>query len=496
MIGALLWVGGYAFLRWSGNGSQVPPTPLLVLLGILSLLPVFILLGQLIPPARQLSSAPGEVFRGVATLGWIGLHAWVLQPERGASSWRLTLFHVDLMVMSMFLMLALAAQFVLPVRTLRERAAVMGRLLRHLAGLSGPVVFVHNGRVVESQGERERKGPGVVLVDYASAAVLRSDVKFTGTAGPGLTFTAPGERLAEALDLRCQIRTLPAEQPTTAADAEQHLGTSLAVTKDGIPVSAELSLSFILHPGGSLPPREGREAAQPPFDFYADAVGRAVYGHAFGAQVEIPWTRLPLLLAVDLWRDIVKSRDLMDLQVSPSEVSPLAIVKEEILTRLTHPTYLTSEPGGERARKASREFRLLHDRGIRVLGVEIADLHVPEDVRREHVLRWREAWSGAVHEVYREAEQKADENRRTGRQRALQESAADLTASLRTRLARGEVPTRRDTLTGLLQDAEQLCRRPEMAPEGTALSAELAQVQGDVLNLDADCQPAGQRRHS
>ena len=61
------------------------------------------------------------------------------------------------------------AQFVLPVRTLRERLLIWARLLLHWRNAHGPAVFVQNGRKVERRGESSRPGPGLVWIDTASA---------------------------------------------------------------------------------------------------------------------------------------------------------------------------------------------------------------------------------------------------------------------------------------------------------------------------------------
>jgi regulator of protease activity HflC (stomatin/prohibitin superfamily) len=493
--GLLMWVAAYAWLRRASQGQTSPPIGLTIALGLLSLLVILIFVGQLIPSGKKLWTYPGEVLRLVVAVLWIALHVAVLLPQSGLESYRIDLTHLDLGLISLFLMVSLAGQFVLPVHSLSERATVIGRLLRYLAGMSGPVMFVHNGRAKETRRERERKGSGVLLVDHASAAVLRTDVRFTGAVGPGVTFTAPGERLAEAVDLRRQIRRSPARKPTTPEEAEEETGSSLAVTKDGIPVSADLAVTFILHPGGSNMPREGEKNNLPPFEFFPAAAGRAVYGHAFSGRTEVPWTKLPLLLVVDLWREQVKGRTLPDLFSASREApSPLRKIQDEILQRLTSPFFFSLDSGGKRARKPSREFRILKDRGIRVLGVQVSGLVLPDDIGDEHVLRWREGWSGAVHEVLLDAEREALEKRRAGEREAQQALCESLTAGLRDKLAGGETPNRRDTLALLLMDALRVCDRKEMLPEGTTLAAHLSRIRSEVLNLDANCQAPDMNR--
>jgi regulator of protease activity HflC (stomatin/prohibitin superfamily) len=489
-LGSVLWIGAYLWVRHRAGPLPLPPPAILILAGALALVALLIFLGQLIPAGRASWTFPGEALRVLTALLWAALHFSVLNPSGRFASLQPGLLHLDLAILTLFLTIALVAQFVLPVRTMQERAIVVGRLLRSLVGLGGPVTFVHNGKAIESQRERDRRGAGVLLVDAVSAAVLRTDVEFTRAVGPGLTFTAPGERLAEALDLRPQVRRLPASRPTTAEAAEQERGTSLAITRDGIPVSADLAVTFILHPAGGPEPTLGRDPKGSPFVFYPIAAGKAVFGHVYGAQEDVPWTRLPLLLVVDLWREQVKMWDLPSLlRADGEEGLPLARIGQAILSRLTRPNLESTEPDGRGVRQPSREYRILNDRGIRVLDVSISGLVVPDDVRAEKLHRWHETWSGSVRDAVRDAERLAMEKRRSGEKMAQQALLEDLTAGLRSRLAQRESPARRDTLAIVLSDALRLTDRREMIPEGTSLAAHLGRVRAEILSLDRNCAP-------
>ncbi len=267
-LGVGLWIAAYLWVRQRAGPLPLPPLAILIAAGVLALLALLIFLGHLIPPGRSSLTYPAEALRVLVALIWVAIHVAALLPTGSLTSLQPGLLHFDLAILTLFLTIVLVAQFVLPVRSAQERAIVVGRLLRYLAGLGGPVTFVHNGRAVESHGERKRKGAGVLLVDAVSGAVLRTDVEFTRAVGPGLTFTAPGERLAEALDLRPQMRRVAARKPTTAEAVEREPGTSLALTRDGIPVSADLSVTFILHPAGGPEPNFGRDPNGPPFVFY------------------------------------------------------------------------------------------------------------------------------------------------------------------------------------------------------------------------------------
>jgi hypothetical protein len=115
-------------------------------------------------------------------------------------------------------------------------------------------------------------------------------------------------------------------------------------------------------------------------------------------------------------------------------------------------------------------------------------------VRAEKLHRWRESWSGSVHDAVLDAERLTAERRRAGERLAQQALTEDLTAGLRARLAQGDVPGRRDTLTLLLSEALRLADRREMVPEGNSLAAHLARVRSELLNLDGNCAPPGMGR--
>src|SRR5512140_351186 len=79
------------------------------------------------------------------------------------------------------LWLAFFAQFVLPVRTFGDRQKIFNRLIIYLTGMHGPAMFIENGVIKEHSGERLKKGPGVLWLDSASAAVTRTPVSLRQT---------------------------------------------------------------------------------------------------------------------------------------------------------------------------------------------------------------------------------------------------------------------------------------------------------------------------
>jgi len=124
----------------------------------------------------------------------------------------------------MLVWLAFFAQFVLPVRTFRERQKIFDRLLTYLSGGHGPAIFIRDGKQIKREGEEKKKGPGVLWLDSASAAVTRNATSFKQNIGPGVHFTENGEFIAGTIDLHTQGHGLgprESENPFAAKTEEQ-----------------------------------------------------------------------------------------------------------------------------------------------------------------------------------------------------------------------------------------------------------------------------------
>ena len=100
------------------------------------------------------------------------------------------------------------AQFILPTRTLDDRWKIFSRLKLHAANGHGPAIFVKNGRKVERTGESEKRGPGLLWVDTASAVVTRTFSTFKQVLGPGVHFIESNERIASIISLHTQTQTI------------------------------------------------------------------------------------------------------------------------------------------------------------------------------------------------------------------------------------------------------------------------------------------------
>ena len=438
---------------------------------------------------RRLFRRPG--FRRLLALAiWIALYAWVYATLEEPRPTLLVIGHFALATIALILTIAMSAQFVLPVRSRNERLAVFRRVLAYLVGIRGPVMFVQNGKVIEDLGERRRSGSGVLLIDQASAAVLRTKTRFTRAAGPGITFTNPEEHLAEALDLRRQVRSVRTTDPFSETPVQEADIASLARTEDGIPIAADLSVTFILDPGHFNPPREGSHSHLSPYEFNADAAEKAVFGHTFHQGADVPWTEIPLRLVADLWREEAKNWCLEALFTKEKDqLTPLQHIQRQIFKRLSPPLPNQAEASNLDSHTSKRESEILRSRGIRVLDVQVSELRLPPDIADGHTERWREKWAGAVQGALSEATREADLARQLGEQEAQESLARELTAELRGRIASGKAPDIRETLSTLLQDAVRVCTDQELVTDGSALAMHLRQIADVVDSLDSNCQP-------
>ncbi|MCS6992402.1 MAG: hypothetical protein NZP74_01080 [Anaerolineales bacterium] len=208
------------------------------------------------------------------------------------------------------------AQFVLPVRTLSDRLRVVDRLISYLLGNHGPAIFVENGIVRERAEEKGRKGPGVIWMDSASAAVLRNKVKFTNTIGPGIHFTKADEYIAGTADLHPLSQTIgPADDdrddrdpfrvtrekfPEEYEQIQKRRWETSALTRDGIEVVAAMAVNF------RIAAKEGEGGSR--FGFNKENAERAIRDSITrGANTEWPvWSELPARMAADLWREYVR----------------------------------------------------------------------------------------------------------------------------------------------------------------------------------------------
>ena len=164
-----------------------------------------------------------------------------------------------LFVFVLFAGLIFYAQFVLPLHNSRERWEAFTRLIQYVFKRHGPAISVIDGVPMYHSMELERKGPGVIQLDTASAAVLRTATKFTRAVGPGTVFTRRNETIANAFSLHLQSKSLGphdgedpfGEQEELETDQEFKQRTerrweTRGTTRDGVEVVPTITILFKL----------------------------------------------------------------------------------------------------------------------------------------------------------------------------------------------------------------------------------------------------------
>ena len=297
------------------------------------------------------------------------------------------------------LWMAFFAQFVLPVHTFRDRQKIFERLIVYLLGAHGPALFVENGKIKEHIGERMRRGPGVLWLDSASAAVTRTAVAIKQTLGPGVHFTSAREFIAGTIDLHLQSHSLGPETDKPFAEKredqtqveweliQERRKQVSALTRDGIEVIPSISIAFRLNTGF---PKEGKPGSR--FGYRTgstkrdklneekdkEAIRRAILGegvnpNALPERRRVAWNELPGSLAVDVWREYAAKFTLDQLfrpdQFVPPPPPPSPQPTEEEIDPLSQPLQVGANRDYMRDNLARmmRELNLMMSKTIRAL---------------------------------------------------------------------------------------------------------------------------------
>jgi hypothetical protein len=302
------------------------------------------------------------------------------------------------------------AQFVLPIQNDAYRQEIYSRVKNFETGSRGPALFVKNGRVIMHEGETDKRGAGVIVLDTASALVLRTDTEIKDTVGPGVKFTKEDEYIAGSVDLRAQwqfIGPLRAEQPflnpvpisspkdynETQARRQQTSG----LTRDGFEISPTISIKFsIRRPVEKLVSESGVRSQ---YGFDAEAVRNAItrevvqLGTTDNSQVRMEWNRLPAHLVVNIWREYIRKFKLGDLFTS-SKTSGLQTIEDMINDRVKKANVEGLDDTGARTGEwvESLEFKQLQSRGLEIREVRIHNVLFEPSIEEQIIQQWSAEW--------------------------------------------------------------------------------------------------------
>ena len=344
----------------------------------------------------------------------LGLYGWQILRLGGVQASLLYIL-LDLACIFPLLLLiwtAFFAQFVLPVRTSSDRQRIVERLLAYLTGGHGPTLFIENGVIKEHSGERHKRGPGVVWLDSASAAVTRTAVKIRQTMGPGVHFMDGGEYIAGTVDLHIQNQSVGPRESDKPFDPQNDIEYSeyqqvqdrrkqvSAWTRDGIEVVPNISVTFRVNTGF---PKEGKAGSR--FGYRTgitkkdkanekadqEAIQKAILGEGINPNISsdmprhrVAWNQLPAQLAVDVWREYAAKFTLDELfkpeQPAPPAMPPPPEIIEEEIDPLTQQLQIGPGQGRMEANLTAmlREINKLLDRAIKWFdGTKKATLALP-----------------------------------------------------------------------------------------------------------------------
>jgi hypothetical protein len=336
--------------------------------------------------------------------------------------------------------LAFFAQFVLPLHNGQERWQAVTRLFIYVFGWHGPAASIQNGEIIYRQAEGERRGPGVIIVDTASAAVLRTPTRFTRAIGPGTHFTKRSEIIAGVIDLHRQsVRIGPqgSENPFAIQkedeldhefrDRQTRRWETRGQTRDGVEVIPNIVAIF------RLDSEYGQGNTE--FGYSASSVWRAItYEGAVPEkgkdtqQSQTSWQKQPAYIAADLWRDYLRKFTMSELFALPGtegQETALEKIQKIIATRMKNPTVDVLDdngnPTGQKIR--SREFYLLKSRGIKMLTVIVNNLRFEPRVEDKLIGQWKAGWLELANRETNRMKQTQSYARHDGERQALKDFA-------------------------------------------------------------------------
>lgn len=382
------------------------------------------------------------------------------------------------------------AQFSLPVRIVGERLRAWQHLLLYALGRHGPAISVEDGEIRENKSESLRKGRGVILLDTASAGVLRTPGEFTRAVGPGVVFTRKNERLAGVVDLHKQTKFIGPKPginvfaPKSPGETDEEYQArcaardeTIGLTRDGIAIVPNIIAVFGLYTDSKRwPPR---------FEYRKESVWRAIVGE--GINLDVPetlpekrrmvWNWLPAYLAVDVWRDLVRRYTLTELfdakfpdpkapGDSSRKLTGMQVIADEVANHFrSREVAVLDEFGryqwdddGNLKTMPSEEWKMMQARGLKVLTILVTNLRFQETVEQQLITDWQTTWETKVGDLGGESEririQKADQVQ----MKALQDYATWTSERLYRRLLDkngSEQPDAIESLEMMLSDLQE-----------------------------------------
>lgn len=372
------------------------------------------------------------------------------------------------------------SQFALPVLTTEKRIKASQRLFSYLFGDHGPTIFIENGEIRERKIDRLKNGPGVVILDTASAAVLRTPVRYEGSIGPGIAFTERDESIAGVVDLHIQTNYLgprPGEDPFALIQKNESKAAyeariarrdeSMAITRDGIQICINLKIRFKLDSN----PGEGNSA----FGYNPLSVEKAVIGQSISTdkpddnpEKVYSWKKLPNNLVMDVFREYISKYTINELfPLSRSEKNPIRIIIDQLNSRLTQSHYQNYDNYGNKTDEVilSKEFDLLKRRGIKFLDISVTNIRFPTEIEEELTNRWKTSWLEVAYKDKKVVEQQHSIQTIAGQNQAVMDYAYGATKYLGSK-QNSENISKEEILISLIKgNQETISQNPDLSTQ-------------------------------
>jgi len=194
-------------------------------------------------------------------------------------------------------------------------------------------------------------GPGRVSIMAGDVAVTEINGRFQQLLGPGAHTLGRLEYIRAILDLRPQVRTASGVRLTT---------------RDGIEVTADITVNFRLDTGGDYPSKAV------PYPYNPEAVRQAIYNVTVLPDGTLSlWSNTPAASAKANLTTIIANYPLDELLHARAAADPFAAIRSELIHKI-------------------RPF--LVGQGIELTSLHISRLELPQPVTEQYINYWRADW--------------------------------------------------------------------------------------------------------
>lgn len=276
------------------------------------------------------------------------------------------------------------------------------------------------------------------IVPSHLAVAINKGPQFSRAAGPGYVRLKPFERIADVIDLRLQLRSLPTE----------------VVTQDGIPLKTTVSAVFQVREAG----RPLDESGTLPYPYTPANIFRLIFADSTNAQEEINWTeRLCPMIEGILAAEISKYR--IDELFQPSgrgmvqpNPSPLVSIRENLRSELAM------------ALRSTFDHESADGDPIQVLDADFGPLEPPPEVTAQRIDSWSVEWQQRQKKHQAESAAEAIRTRQTQRAALEEEMIADLSQMLQPLTRNPEITVKEVTLLRLLEALDRIVDEADSMP--------------------------------